>query len=93
MQVCFVHHDLFAPLSHSLSRADALATDPVQPNNLYVAVGLYTNSWDGRNGSILVSRDRGNSFRVVPLPFKVGGNMPGRGMGEVRTSCNIYHQL
>ncbi|KAK0473162.1 hypothetical protein IW261DRAFT_1658654 [Armillaria novae-zelandiae] len=35
---------------------DALATDPVETNRLYLATGI--------------------------LPFKVGGNMPGRGMGE-----------
>lgn len=61
---------------------DALATDPVNPNNLYLAVGEYTNSWDPSNGSILKSTDQGNTFTSVSLPFKVGGNMPGRGMGE-----------
>src|SRR5690606_11743642 len=34
---------------------DALATDPVDPNRLYLAVGTYTNSWDPNNGSILRS--------------------------------------
>lgn len=44
---------------------------------------MYTNSWDPNNGQILVSTDQGNTFTPAPLPFKVGGNMPGRGMGEV----------
>ncbi|KAF8586883.1 glycoside hydrolase family 74 protein [Ramaria rubella] len=61
---------------------DALATDPVTPSNLYLAVGMYTNSWDPNNGSILKSTDSGATFTTYPLPFKVGGNMPGRGMGE-----------
>ncbi|KAJ8518405.1 hypothetical protein ONZ45_g4516 [Pleurotus djamor] len=61
---------------------DALATDPVQPNRLYLATGLYTNSWDPNNGQILISTDYGATFTPSPLPFKVGGNMPGRGMGE-----------
>src|SRR4051794_32205388 len=61
---------------------DALATDAVQPDNLYIAAGMYTNSWDYHNGSILKSRDKGMSFTAAPLPFKIGGNMPGRGMGE-----------
>ena len=61
---------------------DALATDPVNPDNLYIAVGMYTNSWDPNNGTILKSSDRGDSFTEIPLPFKLGGNMPGRGMGE-----------
>lgn len=61
---------------------DALATDPVQTENLYIAVGMYTNSWDPNNGTILKSKDKGRTFTTHPLPFKVGGNMPGRGMGE-----------
>ncbi|TFK76921.1 Oligoxyloglucan reducing end-specific cellobiohydrolase [Pluteus cervinus] len=61
---------------------DALATDPVQPNRLYLATGMYTNSWDPNNGQILISTDYGKSFTASPLPFKLGGNMPGRGMGE-----------
>ncbi|KAH9486753.1 Xyloglucanase [Psilocybe cubensis] len=61
---------------------DALATDPVEPNRLYLATGMYTNSWDPNNGQILISTDTGTTFTPSPLPFKVGGNMPGRGMGE-----------
>ena len=62
--------------------SDALATDPVQTENLYIAAGMYTNSWDPNNGTILKSKDKGRTFTTHPLPFKVGGNMPGRGMGE-----------
>ncbi len=47
---------------------------------------MYTNSWDPNNGQILISTDQGNTFTPSPLPFKVGGNMPGRGTGEVRLS-------
>ncbi|KAI0651786.1 hypothetical protein C8Q79DRAFT_898736 [Trametes meyenii] len=61
---------------------DALATDPVDPKRLYLATGAYTNSWDPNNGQILISTDQGQTFTPSPLPFKVGGNMPGRGMGE-----------
>lgn len=44
---------------------------------------MYTNSWDPNNGTILISNDRGDSFtKNVTLPFKFGGNMPGRGLGE-----------
>ncbi|KAL5533885.1 hypothetical protein ACEPAG_345 [Sanghuangporus baumii] len=61
---------------------DALATDPVDPDRLYLATGMYTNSWDPNNGHILISTDRGKTWTSVELPFKVGGNLPGRGMGE-----------
>ncbi|MDX3105976.1 cellulose binding domain-containing protein [Nonomuraea angiospora] len=60
----------------------SLATDPVQTNRVYAAVGMYTNSWDPNNGAILRSTDKGDNWQVTPLPFKLGGNMPGRGMGE-----------
>ncbi|MBB0229022.1 xyloglucanase [Streptomyces calidiresistens] len=60
----------------------SLATDPVDPDRVYVAVGTYTNDWDPNNGAVMRSTDRGESWDTVPLPFKLGGNMPGRGMGE-----------
>ncbi|KAG8736385.1 hypothetical protein FRC10_009388 [Ceratobasidium sp. 414] len=61
---------------------DAVATDPVEPNRLYAATGMYTNSWDPNNGQILRSTDYGKTWSVTKLSFKVGGNMPGRGIGE-----------
>jgi xyloglucan-specific exo-beta-1,4-glucanase len=60
----------------------SMATDPVQTNRVYAAVGMYTNSWDPNNGAILRSTNKGDSWQITPLPFKLGGNMPGRGMGE-----------
>ncbi|HEY0531018.1 MAG TPA: xyloglucanase, partial [Actinoplanes sp.] len=60
----------------------SIAPDPVQTNRVYAAVGMYTNDWDPDNGAILRSSDKGNTWQVTQLPFKNGGNMPGRGMGE-----------
>ncbi|MEV4750806.1 cellulose binding domain-containing protein [Streptosporangium amethystogenes subsp. fukuiense] len=60
----------------------SLATDPVETNRVYVAAGMYTNSWDPNNGAILRSADKGATWQATALPFKLGGNMPGRGMGE-----------
>lgn len=60
----------------------SIAADPVDANRVYAAVGMYTNSWDPNNGAILRSTDRGATWQATTLPFKVGGNMPGRGMGE-----------
>ena len=65
-----------------LAGVDSLATDPVDPDRVYALAGTYTNSWDPNNGAVLRSRDRGRTWRISPLPFKVGGNMPGRNMGE-----------
>jgi hypothetical protein len=60
----------------------SMATDPVETDRVYAAVGGYTNDWDPNNGAIVYSDDRGETWGVFELPFKVGGNMPGRGMGE-----------
>lgn len=76
--------------SNTLNRhdwgTDALATDPVDTNRLYLAVGMYTNEFDPDNGSILRSIDQGTTWSETKLPFKVGGNMPGRGIGEVSST-------
>ncbi|MFE4580449.1 cellulose binding domain-containing protein [Streptomyces chartreusis] len=60
----------------------SLASDAVDPDRVYAAVGTYTNSWDPGNGAVMRSADRGASWQKADLPFKLGGNMPGRGMGE-----------
>ncbi|AYG85228.1 Xyloglucanase [Streptomyces hundungensis] len=60
---------------------ESLATDPVDPNRLYLASGTYTNEWAG-NGAILRSSDQGRTFQRTSLPFKLGGNEDGRSMGE-----------
>ena len=62
---------------------ESFATDSVNPNNLYVMAGLYTNSFTSQNGTLLISHDQGSTFTQVPMPFKVGGNMPARNMGHV----------
>ena len=45
--------------------------------------------WDSNNGQILASVDCGAIWTVSPLSFKVGGNMPGRGMGEVSATSMV----
>jgi hypothetical protein len=66
----------------NLTGIASLATDPVEPNRVYLAAGTYTNAWTSQNGAILRSSDQGNTWQRTDLPFKLGGNMPGRGMGE-----------
>jgi xyloglucan-specific exo-beta-1,4-glucanase len=60
----------------------SVAADPSNAQKVWAAVGMYTNSWDPNNGAIIRSSDQGASWQVTPLPFKLGGNMPGRGQGE-----------
>ncbi|MBV9791229.1 MAG: xyloglucanase [Chloroflexi bacterium] len=61
---------------------ESLATDPVDPRRVYLAAGTYTNDWSPMNGAILRSKDQGATWQRTDLPFKLGGNMPGRSMGE-----------
>ncbi|WP_228026273.1 MULTISPECIES: cellulose binding domain-containing protein [Thermogemmatispora] len=70
------------PDNWNMAGVESIATDPVQPNRLYIAAGMYTNNWTNQNGVILRSTDYGNTFQITQMPFKMGGNMPGRGMGE-----------
>jgi len=60
----------------------SLAADPSDANRVYLAAGTYTISWTTQNGAILRSADRGATWQRTMLPFKLGGNMPGRGAGE-----------
>ncbi len=66
----------------NLTGVESIATDPLEPNRLYIAAGTYTNDWTNMNGAILRSTDYGRTFGRTDLPFKLGGNMPGRSMGE-----------
>ena len=71
-----------SPDQWNMAGVESLATDPVDPNRLYIAAGTYTNSWTTMNGVILRSTNQGDTFQQTPVPFKMGGNMPGRGMSE-----------
>jgi xyloglucan-specific exo-beta-1,4-glucanase len=66
----------------NLSGVESIAIDPRDPHRVYFAVGTYTNEWASQNGAILRSDNQGRTLRRFDLPFKVGSNMPGRGMGE-----------
>lgn len=57
---------------------ESLATDPVDPRKVYMAVGMYA----GEPAAILGSKDAGTHWRTSPLPLSMGGNEDGRGLGE-----------
>jgi len=57
---------------------ESIAPDPVDADRVYAAVGMYTRD----PAAILRSDDRGAHWTVVPVPFRMGGNEPGRGLGE-----------
>jgi photosystem II stability/assembly factor-like uncharacterized protein len=65
----------------NLMGVESIAVDPSDPDRVYLACGMYTNARTP-DGAILLSRDRGKTFRRVNVPIKFGGNENGRGNGE-----------
>ncbi len=65
----------------NLYGVESIGLDPSDPARLYLALGTYTNEW-GSNGAIVRSTDQGRTFKRTDMPFKMGGNMDGRSIGE-----------
>ncbi len=57
---------------------ESIAPDPVNPNVVYMAAGMNA----GQPAAIMRSADRGRTWATVPVPFAMGGNEAGRGLGE-----------
>ncbi len=70
--------DWVGPRENNLGGCESVAVDPSDPNKVYLALGTY-----GRGqAAIARSADRGTTFQVTNVPFTMGGNEDGRGMGE-----------
>jgi hypothetical protein len=63
----------------NLMGIESIAIDPKDPDRLYLACGTYIPD---SNNAILISGDRGKTFKRVNVPIRFGGNMNGRGNGE-----------
>jgi xyloglucan-specific exo-beta-1,4-glucanase len=48
------------------------------PNRIFIAQGM----GEGQPAAIMRSMDQGKTFQVVDVPFRMGRNSPGRGVGE-----------
>lgn len=57
---------------------ESVAADPVDPALVYLAAGMSARG----PAAILRSADRGAHWRTTPVPFAMGGNEDGRGLGE-----------
>ncbi len=78
----------WVPLTDWIGRSDSndmgiesIGLDPTDPQRVYLAAGTYTQSF-APNGAILRSVDRGETWTVIPVPFKMGANEDGRSNGE-----------
>lgn len=67
-----------ANATSSFMGIESIAPDPRDPNVVYVAAGINA----GQPAAILRSADRGRTWRTTQVPFAMGGNEDGRGMGE-----------
>ncbi len=76
-------HGAWIPLEDGIAQSsyfgiESVAADPVSPNVVYVAAGMYARE----PAAILRSEDRGNTWQIFATHFHMGGNAPGRGVGE-----------
>lgn len=71
--------DSFGRPDGSHEGAESMAVDPTDANKVYMTTNQYV--WNG-NGRFYYSSDRGNTWDYVTLPFPVGSNHQGRGIGE-----------
>ncbi len=69
----WVGHD-----NSNLIGIESIATDPTDPNKVYLAAGEYLAG----NASILSSTDMGRTWTTNAIPAPMGGNVDGRSMGE-----------
>lgn len=68
--------DGFAEGSHF--GIESIAPDPSDPNRVYAAAGMHQRG----AAAMLRSNDRGTHWEVTEVPFRMGGNEDGRGLGE-----------
>ncbi|MDA8745216.1 hypothetical protein N9N28_11330 [Rubripirellula amarantea] len=73
--------DMFGVDAWHLTGIESLAVDPSNASRVYLAAGIYNNSYVP-NGEILRSDDRGHTWDRTKMPFGMGGNEAGRGNGE-----------
>jgi photosystem II stability/assembly factor-like uncharacterized protein len=73
--------DQFGPRDTTYTGIESIALDPSDSNKLYLAAGMYTSHWGGPS-AIFRSSDKGRTYLKSPMPFKMGGNDDGRGVGE-----------
>ena len=57
---------------------ESIAADPIDADVVYAAVGVHKAD----PGAMLRSSDRGATWRRTEVPFRMGGNEDGRGLGE-----------
>jgi hypothetical protein len=77
-----------------------IGLDANDASKVCLSAGMYTNSWDANNGSILRSSDSGTTWSETKLPFKLPGNQPAVELGndlsstqQIAISSILRHQV
>jgi photosystem II stability/assembly factor-like uncharacterized protein len=73
--------DEFGAKESTYTGVESIAPDPSDPDKVYIAAGMYSADWGG-SAAIFRSNDKGKTLKMTPMPFKMGGNDDGRGVGE-----------
>lgn len=73
--------DFVSPENANYLGIESFAVDPAHADRVYMAVGMYTQDWAG-TGAFMRSDDRGDTWKVFPVEFKMGGNELSRSNGE-----------
>ncbi len=73
--------EMFGSDDFRLYKIESIAVDPTDPNKIYAATGLSSDQW-APPGKILISNNRGQTWQVVDLSVKLGGNDNYRWGGE-----------
>jgi hypothetical protein len=73
--------DIFGPIDASLLGTESIAVDPVEPERIYLAQGMY-DFQGASNGVILTSKNGGKDFARVNMSIPMGADEPGRFSGE-----------
>ena len=72
--------DGFGVREQFFNGAESIGLDATDDQRVYLVTGMY--DWDGHNGRLYTSTDRGDHWTHVDLPFRVGSNDWGRAIGE-----------
>jgi hypothetical protein len=70
--------DWLGPDQANFTGIESIGLDPSDPDRLYLAAGTYRFG----DAAILRSDDRGKTFQIFKVPFRMGGNDDGRSNGE-----------
>jgi len=70
--------DWVGPRNGNFNGPESIALDPTDVNKVYLALGTY----GGGPACIARSSDRGKTFQIANVSFKMGSNEDGRGVGE-----------